>query len=55
MSIVTDYNDYVRPNLVPRIVTMNRAHDTHYTGAPIPASNTCCGAGGLAARRRSTR
>ncbi|MCL8383742.1 MBL fold metallo-hydrolase [Xanthobacter aminoxidans] len=36
VSIVTDYNDYVRANLVPRIVTMNHAHDTHYTDAPDP-------------------
>ncbi|MFG1201478.1 MBL fold metallo-hydrolase [Xanthobacter aminoxidans] len=36
VTIVTDYNDYVRPNLVPRIVTMNHAHDTHYTDAPDP-------------------
>ncbi|MBN8916542.1 MAG: MBL fold metallo-hydrolase [Rhizobiales bacterium] len=36
VSIVTDYNDYVRANLLPRIVTMNHAHDTHYTDAPDP-------------------
>lgn len=37
VTIVTDYNDYVRPPLVPRVATMNRAHDTHYTEAPDPA------------------
>lgn len=37
VTIVTDYNDYVRPPQVPRIATMNRAHDTHYTDAPDPA------------------
>ena len=36
VSIVTDYNDYVRTSAVPRIVTMNHAHDTHYTDAPDP-------------------
>lgn len=36
VTIVTDYNDYVRTNVVPRIVTMNHAHDTHYTDAPDP-------------------
>ena len=36
LTIVTDYNDYVRPSLVPHVVTMNRAHDTHYTDHPDP-------------------
>lgn len=36
VTIVTDYNDYVRPNIVPRVVTMNHAHDTHYTDHPDP-------------------
>ncbi len=31
VRIVTDYNGYHRPQRVPHIVTMNRAHDTHYT------------------------
>jgi L-ascorbate metabolism protein UlaG (beta-lactamase superfamily) len=34
--IATDYNDYVRPTIVPDIVTMNRAHSTHYTDRPDP-------------------
>ncbi len=34
VTIATDYNDYVRPDIVPEIVTMNRAHDTHYTDNP---------------------
>ncbi|MFG1287317.1 MBL fold metallo-hydrolase [Xanthobacter versatilis] len=34
VTIVTDYNDYIRPPLVPRVVTMNRAHDTHFTDMP---------------------
>jgi L-ascorbate metabolism protein UlaG (beta-lactamase superfamily) len=34
--IATDYNDYVRPPVLPDIVTMNHAHDTHYTDRPDP-------------------
>jgi L-ascorbate metabolism protein UlaG (beta-lactamase superfamily) len=37
VRIVTDYNDYVRPPLLPDIVTMNHAHSTHYTDHPDPA------------------
>lgn len=37
VKIATDYNDYVRPPLVPDIVTMNRAHSTHYTDRPDPS------------------
>jgi L-ascorbate metabolism protein UlaG (beta-lactamase superfamily) len=37
VRIATDYNDYVKPPLVPDIVTMNRAHNTHYTDRPDPA------------------
>ena len=37
VRIATDYNDYVRPPLVPDIVTMNHAHDTHYSDHPDPA------------------
>ena len=36
VTIATDYNDYVRPAVVPMVVTMNRAHDTHYTDYPDP-------------------
>ena len=36
ITIATDYNDYVRPKVVPMVVTMNRAHDTHYTNYPDP-------------------
>src|SRR5512145_1790802 len=31
VRIATDYNDYVRPSVVPDIATMNRAHTTHFT------------------------
>jgi L-ascorbate metabolism protein UlaG (beta-lactamase superfamily) len=37
VRIATDYNDYARPPLLPDIVTMNHAHDTHYTDHPDPA------------------
>lgn len=36
VRVATDYNDYVRPMLLPDIVTMNHAHSTHYTDAPDP-------------------
>lgn len=37
VRIATDYNDYVKPPVLPDIVTMNRAHSTHYTERPDPA------------------
>jgi L-ascorbate metabolism protein UlaG (beta-lactamase superfamily) len=36
VRIATDYNDYVRPPIVPDIVTMNKAHSTHYSLNPDP-------------------
>ena len=36
VTIATDYNGVVRPSVVPRIVTMNRAHSTHNTPFPDP-------------------
>ncbi|MGE0563301.1 MAG: MBL fold metallo-hydrolase [Pseudolabrys sp.] len=36
VRIATDYNDFVRPPVVPDIVTMNHAHTTHYTDRPEP-------------------
>ncbi len=36
VRIATDYNDYVRPLILPDIVTMNRAHSTHFTDHPDP-------------------
>lgn len=36
VRIATDYNDYVRPSGVPDVVTMNRAHSTHFTDRPDP-------------------
>jgi L-ascorbate metabolism protein UlaG (beta-lactamase superfamily) len=36
VHIATDYNDYVRPSVLPDIITMNHAHTTHYTDRPDP-------------------
>jgi L-ascorbate metabolism protein UlaG (beta-lactamase superfamily) len=36
VKIATDYNDYVKPRVLPDIVTMNHAHSTHYTDHPDP-------------------
>ncbi|MCK0209200.1 MBL fold metallo-hydrolase [Starkeya koreensis] len=36
VTVATDYNDYVRPSVVPRVATMNRAHSTHYSLNPDP-------------------
>ncbi len=36
VKIATDYNDYIKPRVLPDIVTMNRAHSTHYTDHPEP-------------------
>src|SRR3984893_2966285 len=37
VRIATDYNNYVRPPVLPDIITMNHAHDTHFTDHPDPA------------------
>ena len=34
LRIATDFNDYVRPAQLPHVITMNRAHSTHYTDRP---------------------
>jgi L-ascorbate metabolism protein UlaG (beta-lactamase superfamily) len=36
VRIATDYNDYVKPTLLPDIATMNHAHSSHYTLSPDP-------------------
>ncbi len=36
VRIATDYNDYVRPSVIPDIVTMNNAHTTHFTDFAEP-------------------
>jgi L-ascorbate metabolism protein UlaG (beta-lactamase superfamily) len=35
--IATDYNGYAGRGPVPTVVTMNHAHDTHFTHSPDPA------------------
>ncbi len=37
VRIATDYNDYVKPPVLPDVVTMNHAHSTHFTDRPDPA------------------
>ncbi len=34
VTVATDYNDYLRPPSRPDIITMNRAHSTHYSNNP---------------------
>jgi L-ascorbate metabolism protein UlaG (beta-lactamase superfamily) len=36
VRIVTDYNGYNRPPMLPDVVTMNHAHTSHYTDTPDP-------------------
>jgi L-ascorbate metabolism protein UlaG (beta-lactamase superfamily) len=36
VRIATDYNGYVKPPVIPDVVTMNHAHTTHYTDHPEP-------------------
>jgi len=36
VRIATDYNDYVKPTMLPDIATMNHAHSTHYSLSPDP-------------------
>ena len=36
VRIATDYNDMVKPPVIPDIVTMNHAHPTHFTDHPDP-------------------
>jgi L-ascorbate metabolism protein UlaG (beta-lactamase superfamily) len=36
VKIATDYNDYIRPPVVPDVVTMNRAHTSHFSMFPSP-------------------
>lgn len=34
VRVATDYNDWVRPAVLPDIVTMNHAHSSHFTDRP---------------------
>ncbi|MGC2643623.1 MAG: MBL fold metallo-hydrolase [Pseudolabrys sp.] len=36
VRVATDYNDYVKPAVLPDIATMNHAHSTHYSLSPDP-------------------
>lgn len=36
VRIATDYNGYVKPPVIPDVVTMNHAHMSHYTDHPEP-------------------
>jgi L-ascorbate metabolism protein UlaG (beta-lactamase superfamily) len=36
VRIATDYNGYVKPPMIPDVVTMNHAHMSHYTDHPEP-------------------
>ncbi len=36
VRIATDYNGFIRPPVLPDIVTMNHAHSSHYTDNPDP-------------------
>ena len=36
-TIATDYTGFVGPGVLPDVVTMNRAHSSHYTDYPDPA------------------
>jgi L-ascorbate metabolism protein UlaG (beta-lactamase superfamily) len=37
VTIATDYAGWAGPGVVPRVVTMNKAHSSHYTLSPDPA------------------
>ena len=37
VTIATDYSGYAGAGIVPRVVTMNRAHSSHFTNDPDPA------------------
>jgi L-ascorbate metabolism protein UlaG (beta-lactamase superfamily) len=36
VTIATDYNGYAGEGVIPRVVTMNRAHTSHFTESPDP-------------------
>lgn len=38
VTIATDYNGYAGPGVVPRVVTMNRAHTSHWTNDIDPGT-----------------
>ena len=52
VRIATDYNDYLRLPALPDIVTMNHAHDTHFSDHPDPAIQFVLRGWGRARRSR---
>jgi hypothetical protein len=54
MTIATDFSGAYTAGKSPNVVTMNRAHSTHYTLIPIRALPMCCMAGARAASLRGT-
>jgi L-ascorbate metabolism protein UlaG (beta-lactamase superfamily) len=36
VTIATDYNGYAGQGVIPRVVTMNHAHTSHFTASPDP-------------------
>jgi L-ascorbate metabolism protein UlaG (beta-lactamase superfamily) len=36
VTIATDYDGYAGPGVIPRVITMNHAHTSHYTDNPDP-------------------
>ena len=55
VKIATDYNDYIRPQVVPDDRHHEPgAHHALLATSPIPASSTCCTAGTPRADRPST-
>ena len=36
ITVATDYAGYAGPKIIPEVVTMNHAHETHYTDYPDP-------------------
>ena len=41
VTIATDYNGYAGQGVIPRVVTMNRAHTSHFTDESRPAHRIC--------------
>lgn len=37
LKVATDFTGFVGPDILPDVVTMNRAHSSHYTDFPDPA------------------
>ena len=55
VRIGTDFNGVYRTGRLPDVVTMNRAHSTHYTLFPDPRFRMSCTAGAKTDSRRWSR